>query len=191
MAYPVKVWGHERGWWARTGVAGFSTTFLGCVPSTHTARYVNGVVYEVTEQDLLLTDAREMGYRRALVPPDQIEDYVGALEKDAQTWVYLNDFPEGKVPEAQLPNKRFPIVQSYIDVCLNGCLAIEAEFPVAAQKRFAIDFIQSTLGWNGCWVNDRIYPRRPFVHVPNAFRIDQLLKDHLADPTLFDQIYFE
>jgi len=38
-------------------------------------------------------------------------------------------------------------------------------------------------------MNDRIYPRRPFIYQPKAGRIDQLLKEHL--PQYFQHIRIE
>src|SRR5262249_44445648 len=72
------------------------------------------------------------------------------------------------------PTAAVLMVQSYVDICINGCLEIEAQYPRA--RGFAQEFIRSTTGWNAHWVNDRIYPRRPFIYVPNAFLIDQALE---------------
>ena len=46
-----------------------------------------------------------------------------------------------------------------------------------------------TTGWSEHWVNDRIYPRRPFVHQPRAGEIDRLLSASL--PELFGRIRLE
>lgn len=81
----------------------------------------------------------------------------------------------------------FPIVQSYVDICINGCLEIENSIPKAKEDHFTIDFIRSTTKWNTHWANDRIYPRRPFMYRKNAFAIDTILKDNL--PELFSKIY--
>jgi hypothetical protein len=39
------------------------------------------------------------------------------------------------------------------------------------------------------WVNDRVYPRRPFVVQPKAFQIDSLLSREL--PQYFSRIRIE
>jgi len=44
-------------------------------------------------------------------------------------------------------------------------------------KGFTQDFIRTTSGWNAHWVNDRIYPRRPFIYVPNSSAIDKALQE--------------
>ena len=35
----------------------------------------------------------------------------------------------------------------------------------------------TTTGWNANWVNDRIYPRRPFIYAPGASAIDKILQE--------------
>src|SRR5262245_16803567 len=42
---------------------------------------------------------------------------------------------------------------------------------------FTQEFIRTTIGWNANWVNDRIYPRRPFIYALNANAIDNALKE--------------
>jgi hypothetical protein len=58
---------------------------------------------------------------------------------------------------------------------MNGCLELESIYRTA--KGFTQEFIRTTTGWNADWVNDRIYPRRPFIYVPNASTIDKALKE--------------
>ena len=50
IVFPVRVNGFKRGWFARTGVFGLSTTFLGCVVDKKSQ--TNGVIYEVAKNDL-------------------------------------------------------------------------------------------------------------------------------------------
>ena len=54
---PAKVKGFARGWWARTGVVGFSTTFAGAIPKE--LAFMNGVVYAVSDDELDRTDKLE------------------------------------------------------------------------------------------------------------------------------------
>ena len=54
--------GYARGWWARTGAIGFSTTFVGAIPEK--SSYMNGVIYAVNKEELDDTDKRESGYTR-------------------------------------------------------------------------------------------------------------------------------
>ena len=194
-AFPVKVKGYVRGWWARTGGVGFSTTYLGCVASNahsgFSADYLNGVIYEVSESELVATDQREQGYTRTLISNSAIEDYLGVLGAGDKVWIYLNKFPNNTIPTDVLPSPDFPIVQSYVDICVNGCLELETLYPVAKQKNFAVEFIKSTQIWSKHWANDRLYPRRPFIYCPNASTIDGLLSSNLTDKSIFKSIYIE
>ncbi len=189
VAFPVQVNGLKRGWFARTGVSGLTTTFLGCIPSPE--NHTNGVIYKATEEDLKKTDEREKGYKRVKIEFKDIEDFSSQIEKDANVWVYVNKFADNKIPPSELPSKDFPIVQSYVDICVNGCIEIEELYPKAKQRNYAINFITSTHYWSKFWVNDRIYPRRPFIYRENAYQIDSLLKENLIDKSLFGSIYFE
>ena len=59
---PARARGYARGWWARTGAIGFSTTFVGAIPEK--SSYMNGVIYAVNKEELDDTDKRESGYTR-------------------------------------------------------------------------------------------------------------------------------
>jgi hypothetical protein len=76
----------------------------------------------------------------------------------------------------RFPSNEHPIVQSYVDICLNGCLEIGATYPLFKQANFAQRFMETTRNWGTPWINDRIYPWRPFVHVPRASAIDSLIQ---------------
>jgi cation transport regulator ChaC len=180
---PARVRGYARGWWARTGAIGFTTTFVGAIPEKSSS--VNGVIYTVSEQELKADDEREQGYKRVDVT-NSVEILSGSTPGSApqgKVWIYVNDFKEGEL-EKSLPTPQFPIVQSYVDICLTGCLQIEQGFPDAGE--FASEFITSTLKWSKYWENDRVHPRRPFVAVPQWSTIDALLQKHLRE--LFAEI---
>ncbi|HSN20101.1 MAG TPA: gamma-glutamylcyclotransferase family protein [Usitatibacter sp.] len=172
-AHPVEIAGYERGWFARGTSIGFSTTYLGA--RAEPRGRMNAVAYEVDAAELGATDRRESSYCRASLAPDAIH----ALERDfptgarAQAWIYVTD-----PARVELPDARFPIAQSYVDVFLSGCLEQEERF---ALPGFARECIATTAGWSRAWVNDRIYPRRPFVHQPRAGRIDRLLSEQVPD----------
>jgi len=180
--YVLPAWapGFARGWWARTGAIGFSTTFAGAIPEKNGS--INGVVYAVTQEELEATNRREQGYT-----PTDITDSVrilGSYKPKDKVWIYVNKFKPGE-REQNLPSPQFPIVQSYVDICLTGCLEIQQGFPDVGD--FAGEFIDSTQEWSNYWENDRVHPRRPtFAGVPLASKIDQLIEKHLPD--LFAQI---
>ena len=172
---PAWVPGFARGWWARTGAIGFTTTFVGAIENTSST--VNGVVYAVSDEELAATDKREQGYKRVDVT-DAIK-ILGGSKPNGKVWIYVNDFKNEEELKNSLPTPQVPIVQSYVDICLTGCLQIEQGFPDAGN--FAVEFITSTKGWSEYWENDRVNARRPFVTVPLFSKIDLLLKTHLPD----------
>lgn len=195
---PAQVRGITRGWWARTKVMGVSTTYLGCLNSDsdylkkHDAKnFVNGIIFKVSDDDLKMLDDREKNYKRVKLQHVDIVLYNEQSLKDLPVWVYLNEFKDEESFLHALPSKDFPIVQSYVDICINGCLEIEEFCPAAKQSNFLIHFISSTIFWDEHWANDRIFPRRPHIYCKNAFKIDTLLQKHLPDKTIFDKIYIE
>ena len=179
---PARALGFARGWWARIGAIGFTTTFAGAIPQQSSS--MNGVVYAVTEQELKDTNQREQGY----TPTDitgTVQILSGSYKPKDKVWIYVNDFKNDKQRLESLPSPQFPLVQSYIDICLTGCLQIEQGFPDDA-KGFADEFITSTQEWSKYWENDRVHPRRAPFTVPAAAKIDKLLQKHL--PKLFAEI---
>lgn len=180
-AHPVEVAGFRRGWFARGSPIGFSTTYLGVVEDRGSG--LNAVAYTVDRAELAATDAREASYCRASVPPGDLRPLERgfAFPPDAQAWIYVGT-PASVAP----PDARFPIVQSYVDVFLSGCFEQEERHALAG---FAAECVSTTAGWSGHWVNDRIFPRRPFVHEPRARKIDELLAARLGD--LFSRIRIE
>lgn len=106
-------------------------------------------------------------------------------------WAY---FPDKIVA----PDPQHPIVQSYVDTILRGCLNVGGE-------EFAKDFIQETKGWHPeeiirgheslkydqgrrkgpVWIDDRddpVYIRGdPTYSSQNAERFDELLEENLPE----------
>ena len=178
---PARAPGFARGWWARTGAIGFSTTFVGAIAEKGGS--MNGVVYAVSKEELEATNQREQGYTPTDIT-DTVQILSGSYKPTDKVWIYVNKFKEGELQQS-LPSPKFPIVQSYVDICLTGCLQIEQGFPEAGD--FAREFIKSTQGWSKYWENDRVNPRRSsFAGVPLASKIGHLLQKHL--PELFAEI---
>lgn len=180
-AYPIEVQGYRRGWFARGEAVGFSTTYLGVLPARDSA--LNAVIYQVDPVELLATDKREVSYCRKRIDASDIKP----LEREAfqaptgQIWIYVTQ-PDRVAP----PNSRYPIVQSYVDVFVSGCLEQEQRFGLTD---FARQCLSTTTDWSTHWVNDRIYPRRPFRFQPKARPIDHLLSEQL--PRYFSRIRIE
>ncbi|MDO9102071.1 MAG: gamma-glutamylcyclotransferase family protein [Candidatus Nitrotoga sp.] len=179
-AYPVKVNGYQRGWFTKGSGIGFSTTFLGVVQSKESA--LNAAIYLIDVTEITTMDKREFSYCRLAVEPENYSLLKQNIPlSPGQTWIYVN-----KPDTIATANRRYPIVQSYVDIFLSGCLELEQRFEL---KDFAKQCLFTTSNWSTQWVNDRIYPRRPFIYQPKAGRIDQLLKEHL--PQYFQHIRIE
>ena len=180
-AHPVEVTGFRRAWIAKGDPLGFSTTYLGVAADPQSR--VNAVIYRVEATELAATDRREGSYCRHSVPLPRIR----SLEKqpfelaDGEAWIYVNRHRASAVPSAQ-----YPIVQSYVDIFVGGCLEQEQRFELAG---FARECVATTRDWSAHWVNDRLYPRRPFIYQPKARQIDALLAQQL--PEYFARIRIE
>ncbi|PSO47088.1 MAG: hypothetical protein BRC33_13665 [Cyanobacteria bacterium SW_9_44_58] len=163
---PVMVSGFQRVW----GIQGGPATYLAAIPKPE-ANF-NAVTYRLNSlEQLEATDRRERGYCRDQVPKEQLEILAGSVPENAQFWIYTL-----KQQKPDQPDYNHPIVQSYVDLFISGCLEQQKKFDL---EGFAQTCIETTKGWSPYWVNDRIYPRRPFIHEPQAFKIEQLLKEEL------------
>jgi hypothetical protein len=180
-AQPVDVSGFRRGWFAKGSAVGFSTTFLGVVPDA--GSHLNAVAYRIDLTELKATDRRETSYCRTKVPSDDVMAKVPApmQMRDGEAWIYVNTPGAAATPTAQ-----HPIVQSYVDIFLSGCFEQEERFKL---QGFARECLATTANWSANWVNDRVYPRRPFIYQPRAGQIDLLLSRELPD--LFSRIRIE
>jgi len=179
FASPVVVKGIARGWFDQTDVPSWSPTYLGGIVDE--GAECNGVIFRVTPAELNSYAQRETGYRRTEIDPSQITMLDGSLAApDGDIWYFANT-------RKLFPSAEHPIVQSYVDVCLDGCLEIEAMYPRAMQANFAERFIRMTSNWGLPWINDCIYPWRPFVRVPRAWAIDELIRKVLGKE-MFAQI---
>ncbi len=104
---------------------------------------VNGVLLEVDEAALAEFDRRERGYHRIQLRPEQIDTDL-PFNREHPIWVYVNDKP---LP----PCSNTPIVQSYVDTVMAGCLEVS--------YGFAEQFVQHTVGWHHAKDNDRHEPK--------------------------------
>jgi len=177
---PVLVTGFQRGWNTH-GV--YPTTYLGVQPSK-SARMAAALYRDFLEDGKIGADAREIDYCRAAVPPGAVEMLdASSLPSPSQIWIYVNK-PETLAP----PDADNPIVQSYVDIFITGCLELQTR--VADEDiDFVEECVRTTDGWSKHWVNDRLMPRRAYHYQPRAFEIDQHLERFLPD--LFGSIEIE
>lgn len=206
-ALPVTIHHVQRIWSARTknGWTAVGVHF-------ENGKNCTGVLIEVTAEELADLDKREASYNRRPICLGHIEqvsflnqqefyndhnpvfdakesnineDQNKAADDKQQrvaivkVWIYTQR-------DAILADSSHPILQSYVDIILRGCLKIS--------KDFAKSFIETTHGWCGYdddmhyyFVNDRevpIYPKADPVFSNehgNKRIIDQLLQEHIPD----------
>ena len=131
---------------------------------------INGVLYPVYD-NIESFDKREEGYYRLRLKTNQLNALSWQNLPNYECKIYV--YALNKKEQLQRPTYKYPILQSYLDVVINGCLEYGIEF--------AIKFIKTTKGWSEWWLNDRINPRRPWVHENNYKKIDKLLKEYVPN----------
>jgi hypothetical protein len=174
-ALPAIVTGFERWFNAGGSAIGFSTTYLGLIEREQAS--ITAAVYRIfRHEDIKATDARERSYCRRSVDVSNIRLLDGsAAPNHGQYWIYVN-----KPDYRGLASERLPLVQSYIDIFLTGCQQLSKR-ATSFEGNFMVQCVLTTQGWSNHWVNDRIYPRRPFIYQPNAGAIDRLLDEHVPE----------
>jgi hypothetical protein len=177
---PIRVRGFRRGWNTH-GV--YPTTYLG-VQHDEDASMVAALYRSFLDDGKLSADAREIDYCRAKVEPASVEMLDGSsVPSSGQIWIYVSR-PESLAP----PDAEYPIVQSYVDIFISGCLELQVRV-ADPDLDFVEQCIRTTQGWSRYWVNDRIHPRRPFPFQPKAFEIDKRLGKWL--PEIYADIRIE
>jgi hypothetical protein len=178
-AAPAIVKGISRGWYYQADSPSWNPTYLGAVVDENAI--TNGVIYPVSDDELVATDAREADYKRTLFPRSAITILDGRPAPPAGEYYFYAS------KSKKTANAEHPIVQSYVDLCMDGCLEIEAIYPLAKEANFAERFVKTCTDWKSPWINDRIFPYRPFIYMPRASQIDALLREFLPDD-LFHKI---
>ena len=125
----------------------------------------NGVLIEVDNVALIEFDKREHGYQRVEIEWDNITFVCPQLlTMNGPVWVYIND-------DFCSPCHQKPIIQTYVDTVLAGCLAISPQF--------AELFMSTTQGWQHAYENDRHQPKYgnlAYVFDQDKDTIDQLVE---------------
>ena len=187
QAIPVRVsaaFGYVRTWDDRS-LSGFTALGLARPAPGKQPMTINGVLFPVQGDDMTAFDARETGYARVEVPRPDIEAVSWQrLPVQGKIWVYIPELP-GKPPgvDLPLPNAPFPLLESYIDVVVEGGFEYGPDF--------ARELIETTTGWSRYWLNDRELGRRPWVFDKRYSAVDGLLAalaPHFTD-RLFPEQY--
>ena len=122
-----------------------------------------------SDAEIARFDAREAGYARDEEPRDDIEAVSWQrLPETGEFWVYIPVKPNAE-PGVGLPaaNAEFPMLESYIDVVVEGGLEY--------RRRLRSRAVRETFDWSDYWLNDRELARRPWVHDPASSKVDDLL----------------
>ena len=149
-----------------------SSTTLGAIRTPDFT--TNGTLFPVTEESLENLDKRESGYTRLEISVNDIEIIRGD-GIPTNSIIYFYSLDDNKISE---PSSECPLIQSYIDLCMSGCVQID-ELLGNTEHQYTKEFVESTHKWLNLdhWVNDRIYDRRPFIYVPQASVIDFALNN--------------
>lgn len=154
-AKPVWVLGWERGWVTRCPVERFNS--VGAYPNSKAK--LNATLLPVATITPEL-HTREKNYRFTEVAPEAVctiqstsgVGHGGQTENNKRYWIC-------ETLHQNCPDNQQPLLQSYIDTCLTGCLE-------SGGLEFAKSFIESTRFWYGhedaqYWLNDRQHPKYP------------------------------
>jgi hypothetical protein len=176
----VRVKNLKRGWYLRYGSYDNKITqghiTLGAYESKSST--CNGTLFPVTKAQLENIDLRESKYIRKIIKNTDIEFLKGnGLEKNAIVYYYSIDKYKIKTP-----NNLFPLLQSYIDICMTGCILID-KLLENTNFEYTNEFVSTTYEWKNYkyWINDRIYPRRPSVFTPYAKIIDNIITNKIIN----------
>jgi len=104
----------------------------------------NGVLVRLNDNALQDFDRREKGYHRIELDPTSVIADCDTLIIKEPIWVYVKSNPK---PPCQFQ----PIMQTYVDTVLAGCLSIS--------EPFAKTFVETTSGWHHPFENDRQQPK--------------------------------
>ena len=158
--------GYRRTWNYRCLTSKFTALGLEKV-SKENACTINGVLYPILNNSLEYFDEREEGYNRIKIPNDKIESccWINIPNYNCNIYIYVP-----KENNSHLPDNNYPYLQSYIDMCILGCLKYGSQFTK--------EFLETTYGWNKYWLDDRILSRRPWVYQSNYKMIEKMLKSN-------------
>lgn len=169
---PIYLNNYIRSWNAlENQTVTYSTTYVGIDKAP--GKMTNGVIFQIEKEFIKTLDKREFLYSRTKVDIKDIEFTSNSFDinTEDEVWIYITLNP-------LKPTQNSPIIQSYVDVCISGCMQLEEEFKI---NNFAKNFILQTTNWSTNWVNDRIFPRAPHIHQPFAYNIDKLLHETVGE----------
>lgn len=154
--------------WCSPADSGFMAMGIRKPSSGEKPGTINGVIFPVAGDEMKDLDNRESDYDRVEIPRAQIESVSWqGLPPLGKIWIYVPK-DKGTQQKVAAPSSEYPILQSYIDVVVEGGLEFSVDF--------AKEIVATTADWNNYWLNDRELPRRPWVRNKMASPIDRVLK---------------
>ena len=147
-AAPILVKNFERVWASRGNKS--KATFLLGIPNK--GYLMNAIYYKAKASDIAATDLREASYCRVKIPSNDLLPLgVKSLPK-GDYWMYVKDFKD-----AEFPTRDFPILQTYADVFMTGCLQTQADFNLTEFGQLCFN---TTYNWDlANWLYDRSKPK--------------------------------
>jgi len=140
---PVIVKNHMRAWEASDLLTHKPITYLNARKCEEES--FNGVIFEVSKDELKLLDDREVLYERYIINGEDLELLIKNSKlhptKMDKIWIYSAKKP-------YFASKEFPISLAYLNICLKGCMQIEKDFGL---RGFTKDFIKTTKKWSEFW----------------------------------------
>jgi len=173
-AIPVWVQGWERGWVTSCPIECFNS--VGAYPNPEAK--LNAALLPVENISPELHE-REKNYRFTEVAAQAVNAIQSAsLTHQSTQGEYTVRYWICETLKSSLPDSEHPLLQTYIDTCLAGCLE-------TGGLEFAKSFIESTRFWqqfDGAqyWLNDRQqskYPRAARISSEQIQTIDALLQE--------------
>jgi len=180
--------GFQRVWNYRHGSVGINAVGLRKVPEDQ-ADFICGIAYPMDYEFASdLFSKREDGYRLLLLH----EDLMAPMHEDYRIpdgcgyiWIVGEPISQCLGPENEScdnykckrhwPTDDSPILQSYVDEIIAGCLKYRTTSGKTDGMNFAAAVIQSIRGWEWPWFNDRILSGRPWKFAADYELTDGLL----------------
>jgi gamma-glutamylcyclotransferase (GGCT)/AIG2-like uncharacterized protein YtfP len=142
QAYAARLKGYARYWSALGQDADRSAVVI--VEQDNTS--VNGVLIPFDDRYFEHLDERERGYQRVQIGLEQLQCLDVLPDSEINVYTYV-------APRHWQPKHNSPILQSYLDVCIRGCLHHSEDY--------ATEFLLSTGSWGEHWIDDRKRPQYP------------------------------
>lgn len=140
----VKIKNLKRGWYFHCDF----TTNKTLEPWTALCAYecenytCNGTLFPVNKEQILLLDLRESGYIKKILNNENITIIKGSgVPKDSIVYYYSLEPTQIKTP-----NPTYPITQTYVDLCIEGCIQID-NLLENKDYEFTKEFISTTHDW--------------------------------------------